>query len=45
MHASAIASASGVRCGDHAASTPCARQFMPVSALTRAGVSSVNSGS
>ena len=43
--ARAMASASGVRWGDQTASTQWARAFMPVSALTRAGVDSVSEGS
>ena len=43
--ASATASASGVREGDQTTSTQCASAFMPVSALTRAGVDRVSSGS
>ena len=42
---SATASASGVRDGDQTTSTQWASAFMPVSALTRAGVDSVSSGS
>ena len=43
--ARAMASASGVRRGDQMTSTQWARAFMPVSALTRAGVDSVRMGS
>jgi hypothetical protein len=43
--ASASTSASAVRVGDHAASTQWASAFIPVSALTRGGKSSVTSGS
>ena len=43
--ARAIASASGVRAGDHTASTQWASAFIPVSADTRTGVDGVSSGS
>ena len=45
MPANPIASASGVRRGEYTTSTQCAIAFIPVSALTRAGVPSVSRGS